>query len=490
MATKCIFSIKNSAGDYPSLTTWEAANQCNLTLASTKVFAHSGITGAIPDGFAVTGKTSGATGTMTHASSGQCLIISIVGTFQSGEQIYETIDTNYVDITDAGDSAIAVAEGYKSGWETTPLNDQLEISGWVTGSANNIIIQSATGNQHTGVLKVGSTYTGFTVKNLGFNKIGFNAKEDYTVFTGIACEMAGGGSSTCFRIDYNGEINRCLVASAILGVHAPVRSGLTLLISNIIAYDCTTSFLFGYKGTVYGYNLQAINSIKGFSVSEGDANCRVYLKNCIGDNNSTADFEYTLNVGGVFEIDYCASSDGTATIQGGTGNQINQTFTFTDAVNDNFKLTAGSTGGTGDGTDLSLDPNYAITDDIIEITYITPFDMGAFNVVAAIPAPVAAFSGTPLSGTAPLSVAFTDASTGSVSSWAWQFGDAQTSVAQNPTNVYAAPGTYTVTLTVTGPGGSDPEVKVDYVTVSAAPVADDDENPALEGGPVGLLLIM
>ena len=42
---------------------------------------------------------------------------------------------------------------------------------------------------------------------------------------------------------------------------------------------------------------------------------------------------------------------------------------------------------------------------------------------AGPPPPVAAFSGTPTSGSAPLTVAFTDASTVNPSGWAWFFGD-------------------------------------------------------------------
>ncbi|HIG85961.1 MAG TPA: PKD domain-containing protein, partial [Planctomycetes bacterium] len=53
------------------------------------------------------------------------------------------------------------------------------------------------------------------------------------------------------------------------------------------------------------------------------------------------------------------------------------------------------------------------------------------------PAPVAGFSGTPTSGTSPLTVAFSDASTGVVSSYAWAFGDGGTSTLQNPSHVYS-----------------------------------------------------
>ncbi|MCK9593324.1 MAG: PKD domain-containing protein, partial [Methanoregula sp.] len=45
-----------------------------------------------------------------------------------------------------------------------------------------------------------------------------------------------------------------------------------------------------------------------------------------------------------------------------------------------------------------------------------------FGFASALP-PTAAFNGTPLSGTAPLTVSFTDQSTGSPTGWAWYFGD-------------------------------------------------------------------
>ena len=66
--------------------------------------------------------------------------------------------------------------------------------------------------------------------------------------------------------------------------------------------------------------------------------------------------------------------------------------------------------------------------------------------------PVAAFSGTPLTGTAPLTVNFTNRSTGAYTSSAWQFGDGSTSVSVNPSKSYTVPGVYTVTLKVTGAG--------------------------------------
>ena len=80
--------------------------------------------------------------------------------------------------------------------------------------------------------------------------------------------------------------------------------------------------------------------------------------------------------------------------------------------------------------------------------------------------PVADFIGNPTSGIVPLTVSFTDLSTGNPETWSWDFGDGGTSTVQNPTYEYTAVGTYTVALTVTNAYGSDTETKVDYITVS------------------------
>jgi PKD repeat protein len=69
-------------------------------------------------------------------------------------------------------------------------------------------------------------------------------------------------------------------------------------------------------------------------------------------------------------------------------------------------------------------------------------------------APVSSFSASPISGTAPLTVQFTDQSRGNITSRLWNFSDGGASNTQNPLHVFAAPGIYNVFLTVTGPGGS------------------------------------
>ena len=59
--------------------------------------------------------------------------------------------------------------------------------------------------------------------------------------------------------------------------------------------------------------------------------------------------------------------------------------------------------------------------------------------------PAAGFTGSPTSGTAPLTVQFTSTSKGA-NAYTWSFGDGGTSPAQNPRHTYRTPGIYTVSL--------------------------------------------
>lgn len=52
------------------------------------------------------------------------------------------------------------------------------------------------------------------------------------------------------------------------------------------------------------------------------------------------------------------------------------------------------------------------------------------------------------SGSVPMTVQFTDTSTGNPNIWGWDFGDGTNSALQNPVHAYTWPGSYTVTLTV------------------------------------------
>ncbi|MBE2266889.1 MAG: PKD domain-containing protein, partial [Anaerolinea sp.] len=84
------------------------------------------------------------------------------------------------------------------------------------------------------------------------------------------------------------------------------------------------------------------------------------------------------------------------------------------------------------------------------------------------PPPIALFSAQPNSGTAPLTVQFSNQSTGSISGYTWNFGDGSLSSETNPVHTFTVPGTYTVTLYASGPGGSS---TAQVIIMASAPTA-------------------
>jgi PKD repeat protein len=101
------------------------------------------------------------------------------------------------------------------------------------------------------------------------------------------------------------------------------------------------------------------------------------------------------------------------------------------------------------------------------------------NYITVVTPPVANFTGTPLSGPAPLLVVFTDTSTGSPMDWNWTFGDigaGNTSAVQNPSHTYTTAGTYSVNLTVTNAGGSNSLIRTNYIYVPVCFSDDFNDN--------------
>ena len=135
---------------------------------------------------------------------------------------------------------------------------------------------------------------------------------------------------------------------------------------------------------------------------------------------------------------------------------------------------------------VSLNATNAYNSDILtKLRYI--------NVTAPITPPTAAFNGTPLTGNAPLGVTFTDSSTGtSLSNWRWDFGDGNITsygVRTHPFHIYTSAGLKSINLTVTGSGGTDSEVKTNYINVttpSTLPTAAFNGTPVKGNAPLGV----
>lgn len=94
------------------------------------------------------------------------------------------------------------------------------------------------------------------------------------------------------------------------------------------------------------------------------------------------------------------------------------------------------------------------------------------TTAAPDPLPVAAFTWLATEAN-PLTVLFTETGTYG-KTFAWDFGDGETSTTQSPTHTFPASGSYTVVLTASNGTGSDAETQTVTVTV---PVPDPDPEP-------------
>jgi len=89
-------------------------------------------------------------------------------------------------------------------------------------------------------------------------------------------------------------------------------------------------------------------------------------------------------------------------------------------------------------------------------------------ILVLYPPPVPDFAGEPTNGVAPLGVSFTNLSA-NATSYIWDFGDGNNSTNSNPINLYTNGGSFTVTLTALGAGGTNSIVRTNYILVIEPP---------------------
>ncbi|MCB0840468.1 MAG: PKD domain-containing protein, partial [Bacteroidetes bacterium] len=82
------------------------------------------------------------------------------------------------------------------------------------------------------------------------------------------------------------------------------------------------------------------------------------------------------------------------------------------------------------------------------------------------------FSANAVSGCSPLTVQFTNLSSGPITTYFWDFGNGNTSNLPSPGVIYLNPGTYNVSLTVSDGVNSDVMVKNAFITVFQDPAAN------------------
>ncbi len=121
---------------------------------------------------------------------------------------------------------------------------------------------------------------------------------------------------------------------------------------------------------------------------------------------------------------------------------------------------------------FSISGNAATGAQDVTINYsggaVVSYKAGGFTITPATSL-TANFTATPANGIAPLAVSFSGTSAGTVTKSLWDFGDGGTSAEANPAHTYTAAGSYTVSLTVWGPLGSNTLVRAAFIAASSPP---------------------
>ncbi|MFC2095489.1 PKD domain-containing protein [Candidatus Bipolaricaulota bacterium] len=110
----------------------------------------------------------------------------------------------------------------------------------------------------------------------------------------------------------------------------------------------------------------------------------------------------------------------------------------------------------------------ATADDLDQVSESLETNNANSVLVTAAAIPLVANAGGPYSGTAGSPMSFSgSASTGTITTYLWSFGDGGSAQGVTPSHTYVNPGTYTVTLTVYGSGGQQ-SIDTAQASVSAA----------------------
>jgi PKD repeat protein len=129
--------------------------------------------------------------------------------------------------------------------------------------------------------------------------------------------------------------------------------------------------------------------------------------------------------------------------EGGTSTSQNPVYTFTSAGK--YAVSVGVSNSAGSNTTTKA-------------KYIT-----VTNVASS---PIASFTADIRSGTAPVTVQFTDTTTNAPTGWQWSFGDGIQNTERNPSHTYTKAGTYSVSLMAVNTGGYNTTTQPGYITVT------------------------
>ncbi len=289
---------------------------------------------------------------------------------------------------------------------------------------------------------------------------------------GIACDKNGNLYGIDLANDQLLSINNTTGAGTVIG-----SLGININYAQDIAYDRQNNILYGtlYEGTKEAgrsLSLPPASAKAGGGLYLIDVNSGVAsLIGTFVDELTAFAIPHDLSPTPGIEADFTADvTSGAAPL----------TVQFTDQSTGNVTSWAWDFNGDGMTDATTQNPSHQYTQAGTYTVRLTVSDgtnsdtetkSGYITVTGGLEAD---FTADVTSGAAPLTVQFTDQSTGNITSWAWDFnGDGLTdATTQNPSHQYTQAGTYTVSLTVSDGTNSDTETKSGYITVTGGLEAD------------------
>ncbi|MDD3247888.1 MAG: PGF-pre-PGF domain-containing protein [Methanosarcina sp.] len=324
-----------------------------------------------------------------------------------------------------------------------------------------LTIRSASGNPDNTMIKA---------KTATDNAIFVQA--DNVRISGITAAAATAQSASGIRLS---GCNNCVIEQNKLTVNG---RGIYLVSSTECTVSGNTVINCGY----YGILLESSkgNTISGNTVTNSERG--IYLGS--SDDNTVSGNTVTLNNNvGFYSCSLCDRNliynnyfnNTGISIKTGSGSRFNTTKTSGPNIVDGPYI-GGNYWGKPDGTGFSDTAVDNDGDGISDSTYTLPSSSYVDYLPLVYPSslpepvpPVADFSGDVTSGEAPLTVKFTDKSTGDPTTWDWDFGDGNVSTDKNPVHIYTSAGTYTTTLTVSNEDGASSKEGTIIVTQASEP---------------------
>ena len=382
-----------SGTDYTSLSAWEAANQVDLTAATTLVIAGSLTRGTIADGTPITQTTSGATAICVHHSATQMLISTLSGTPDATSTWFPTVDgsdaTNAWTPTDAGDSAIAIAKCRSTAG--TADTTAVTVDGWTTSATNYIKIWTdpSENYRHNGVWDEGKYRLEITGNSSAINAISGNVWVDGLQIKRITSSSYGSiygiTNSGVFKasnniinvIDNYTNTTRAIFNNA---------SNLNTYYWNNIIYGTNLDYGY-YQSSSYGfvYNNSVIGAVNGYYSS---FSLVMTVKNNIAQGSTDGFFASSdlFASGSDYNISDLASDAPSPSYRSNLATEV----IFADEANQDFHLDSADTGARNRGAilyDSGDDANLNFTTDIdnnARLDSAGTWDIGADEAITKV----------------------------------------------------------------------------------------------------------